>query len=100
MKHLLLGKFTRFIDILLSIEHGFVLVYRFTRADTKDQTMYNSKAMTPEQRKNNGYSLVNRYTRTERLNLSHRDIGIFTTRLSLFDLSSFVWKIFTTRCFI
>ena len=44
---------------------GSVLVYRFTRADTKDQTIHNSKPMTPKQRKNNGYSFVNRYTRTE-----------------------------------
>ena len=44
---------------------GSVLVFRFTRADTKDQTIHNSYPMTPKQRKNNGYSPVNRYTRTE-----------------------------------
>ena len=44
---------------------GSVLVYRFTRAATKDQTIHNSYPMTPEQRKNNGYSLVNPYTRPE-----------------------------------
>ena len=40
---------------------GSVLVYRFTRAATKDQTIHNSpqQLTTPKQRKNNGYSLVN-----------------------------------------
>ena len=44
---------------------GSVLVYRFTRADTKAQTIHNSEPMTPKQRKNNPHSLVNRYTRTQ-----------------------------------
>ena len=43
---------------------GSVLEYRFIRAATKDQTIHNSYPMTSKQRKNNGYSLVNPYTRT------------------------------------
>ena len=49
---------------LVSVDGSF-LVYQFTRADAKDQTIHNSKPMTPKQRKNNGYSLVKWYTRTE-----------------------------------
>ena len=45
---------------------GSVLVYRFTSwAATKHQTKHNSYPMTLKQRKNNAYSPVNRYTRTE-----------------------------------
>ena len=47
-------------------DFGSVPVYRLKRADTKDQTIPNSWPMTPKQRQqNNGYPLVNRYTRTE-----------------------------------
>lgn len=31
---------------------GSVFMYRFTRADTKDQTIHKSYSMTPKQRKN------------------------------------------------
>ena len=55
------------ISLVPLAEHGgsVDVVYRFTKADTKDQTIHHSKPMTPKQRKNDGYSIVNRYTRTE-----------------------------------
>ena len=58
---------------------GSVLMYRFTRTATKDKTIHNSYLMTPKQRKNNGYSLVNPYTRTEPCfrRLSSRSVRLF-----------------------
>ena len=54
---------------------GSVLMYRFTRAATKDKTIHNSYPMTPKQRKNNGYSLVNRYPAFD---VSPRDLYDFS----------------------
>ena len=61
---LLLSVF-EFMLVRFKVEFGSVLVYRYTRADTKDQTIHYSLSMNPKQRKYNGYSLVCRYTRTE-----------------------------------
>ena len=49
---------------------GSILMHRFKRAATKEQTIHNSRPMIPKQRKNNGYFLVNQYSKTEPSNVS------------------------------